>query len=90
MDRFLRKEAGELNLQAGRLQYVVRDLRLHRPKNPRELPEYLGTKQPSQSAYNVSYASSERSYNIIVNIATVHKPPSRKSKCLPIGQREIN
>ncbi|EYC23516.1 hypothetical protein Y032_0015g2694 [Ancylostoma ceylanicum] len=57
LDRSLRKEAGELNLQVGRLQYVVRDLQLHKLRNPRELPVHLGSHQLSPSAHNTSYAS---------------------------------
>lgn len=38
LDRSLRKEAGSLNAQAGKLMYIVRDFDLIKLKVPRELP----------------------------------------------------
>ncbi|EYC03568.1 hypothetical protein Y032_0093g2666 [Ancylostoma ceylanicum] len=38
LDRSLRKQAGDLNAQAGKLVYVVRDFDIVKLKNPRELP----------------------------------------------------
>ncbi|CAJ0601662.1 unnamed protein product [Cylicocyclus nassatus] len=38
IDRNLRKKAGQLNRQEGRLAYVVRDLRIHKLKTPHDFP----------------------------------------------------
>ncbi|EYC20777.1 hypothetical protein Y032_0021g418 [Ancylostoma ceylanicum] len=39
LDRSLRKQAGDLNAQAGKLQYVVRDFDIVKLKTPRDLPK---------------------------------------------------
>ncbi|KAK6038615.1 hypothetical protein COOONC_23880 [Cooperia oncophora] len=40
-DRQLRKRAGLLNANAGKLSYVVRDLAIHKLKTPRDLPRSI-------------------------------------------------
>lgn len=40
LDRSLRRQAGELNARAGKLQYVVRDLQIHKLRLARNLPSY--------------------------------------------------
>ncbi|XGW08955.1 hypothetical protein V3C99_011344 [Haemonchus contortus] len=46
-DRSLRKKAGKLNQEEGKLAYVVRDLCIHKLKNPRDLPSKDRGSSPS-------------------------------------------
>ncbi|KAL6743577.1 hypothetical protein Aduo_016599 [Ancylostoma duodenale] len=59
LDRKLRRKAGELNQKEGKLQFVVRDLQIHRLRYPRDLPGYLGASQPFQPSRSSSSSSAE-------------------------------
>ncbi|EYC44081.1 hypothetical protein Y032_0473g2116 [Ancylostoma ceylanicum] len=83
-DRALRRKAGALNQLEGKLVYVVRDLTIHKLRNPRALPYQASTQnnpQDSMLASNSPISTDSPlqhtpTLKISISEGTQHAPPS--------------
>ncbi|GMT19868.1 hypothetical protein PFISCL1PPCAC_11165, partial [Pristionchus fissidentatus] len=86
-DRFLRREAGKLNAEAGQLEFVVRDLKICRLANPRPLPERsMQALERAQSARALPPLSPS-SFPVLSRSLTVAPPRSRHGSIASNGGR---